>query len=138
MLDDRALTVNTASRHIDSVPLMKVGPRRVTRVSRWGIIAALQVVEALVTATISGVWLAMILSGAGVRVNALDLAAFGLAAAVIVHVGLRSRGAYDFADILDIARSSKMAVWAWIVSTGPLLVVPLLLVPEPAVMLGWL
>src|SRR5208283_2942628 len=105
MLYNRALTANTASRHINRVPALKMGRPRVAWASRWGIIAALQVAEALVVATNSCFWLAVILSSGGGDPKTAELLTFGFAVAVLVHFGLRSRGAYDFVDIMHMWRS---------------------------------
>jgi hypothetical protein len=85
-------------------------------------------------------WLAMILSSGGGHPKTAGLLAFGLAVAVIAHLGLRSRGAYDFVDIMHLWRSSKMAALAWVLSTGPLFIA-LLFAPTATgrtIILGWL
>jgi putative colanic acid biosynthesis UDP-glucose lipid carrier transferase len=67
--------------------------------------------------------------------------AFGFAVALIAHFGFRSRGAYDFVEIMHMWHSSKMATSAWVVSTGPLLFIALLFAPTATgwtVILGWL
>ena len=137
MLDDRALAVSTASRQINRIPVLKTYAPRITR---WGIIAALQVTEALVVVTNSCFWLAMIVSSEANHPTAAEIVAFGIAVAVLAHFGLRSRGAYDFVDILHVGRSSKMAALAWTISTGPLLFIALLFTPAATgrtIILGW-
>jgi Undecaprenyl-phosphate glucose phosphotransferase len=141
MLDDRALTVNTASRHINRVPVLKTGSPMVSRVSRWGVIAALQVAEAVVIVTNSCFWLALILSHGGRHPNPTWLVAFGFALAVLAHSGFRSAGAYDFVDIMHVWRSARMASRAWVLSVGPLLFIALLFVPTAigrTAIFGWL
>jgi Undecaprenyl-phosphate glucose phosphotransferase len=141
MLDDRSLTANTASRHINRLSALKMGRPRVAWASRWGIIAALQVVEALVVATNSCFWLAVILSSGGGDPKTAELLTFGFAVAVLVHLGLRSRGAYDFVDIMHIWRSCKMASVAWVLSTGTLLFIALFTLTATfcrTIILGWL
>jgi Undecaprenyl-phosphate glucose phosphotransferase len=141
MLDDRAVTVNMACRHINRVPVLRMGSPRAAQLSRWGVIAALQVAETLVDVTNSCFWLTMILSSGGGHPKTAGSVAFGFAVAVIAHLGLRARGAYDFVDVMHMWRSSRMAALAWVLSTGPLLVMALLFVPTAigrTVILGWL
>jgi Undecaprenyl-phosphate glucose phosphotransferase len=142
MLDDRTLTVNTASqKNISRVPVLKTGSPGGAWVSRWGTIAALQVAETLVVVANSCFWLAVILSGGGGDPKAAELLAFGVAVAALTHFGLRSSCAYDFVGIMHMWRSSKMAAAAWMLSTGPLLLIGLLFAPTAAgrtVILGWL
>lgn len=106
---------------MDTAAAFSCGPV-VARVSRWRLIAALQVAEAIAAATSSGKWLTDIITdGGGGRTGLLEMLRFGVAVAVVVHFVLRSLGAYDFAGILHIWRSSLTGAAAWMLSTAPLL-----------------
>lgn len=139
--DDRAVVADTASGHINRISGTRIGRPRVAWASRWGVVAALQVAEALVVASNSCLWLALILSSGGGNLKKVELLAFGIAVVVLVHSGLRHRSAYDFADIINMWRSCKTAAVAWVLSTGPLLFIALLFAPTASasrlVILGW-
>ena len=92
------------------------------RVSRWRLIAALQVAEALAAAISSSKWLSDIFAGeGGGRSSLLEMLRFGVAVALVVHFVLRSLGAFDFAGLLHIWRSSLKGAAAWLLATAPLL-----------------
>jgi Undecaprenyl-phosphate glucose phosphotransferase len=140
MLDDRALTVDATSQHINRAAVLKMSSPGVVWASRWGAIAALQVAEALVVVINGGLWLATILPGKSGGLRETQLLAFGLAVGALVHFGLRSSGAYDFVDIMHMWRSSRMAAAAWVLSTGPLSFIVFFLAPVTTgrtVLLGW-
>jgi Undecaprenyl-phosphate glucose phosphotransferase len=106
---------------MDSSATLPCGPVE-ARVSRWRLIAALQVAEALAAATSSSKWLSDIIAdGGGGRTGLFEMLRFGIAVALVVHFVLRSLGAYDFAGILQVWRSSLTGAGAWMLSTAPLL-----------------
>ena len=105
---------------MDSSAAFTCGPVA-ARVSRWRLIAALQVAEALAVATSSGKWLSDIADGSAGRTGLFEMLRFGVAVALVVHFVLRSLGAYDFAGILHVWRSSLKGAAAWLLSTAPLL-----------------
>ena len=92
------------------------------RVSRWRLIAALQVAEALAAAISSSKWLSdIIVDEGGGRTTLFEMLRFGVAVALVVHFVLRSLGAYDFAGLLHVWRSSLKGAAAWLLATAPLL-----------------
>jgi Undecaprenyl-phosphate glucose phosphotransferase len=97
--------------------------------SRWLLVAALQAAEALVVATSSFIWLNDIITEGGGRAGLYELLRFALAVALVVHFALRSLGAYDFAGILNVWRSSTTAAAAWMFSTTPVLLCSIKLEP---------
>ena len=90
-------------------------------VSRWRLVASLQAAEALAVALSSCIWLRDVITEGGGRAGLFELLGSGVAVALLVHVVLRSFGAYDFNGILNIWRSSTTASAAWMLSTAPLL-----------------
>jgi Undecaprenyl-phosphate glucose phosphotransferase len=144
MLDDRALTANTATRHINRnrVPASAMACPRQAWASRWGFIAILQVVEALTVATACCFCLTEFPGNGGAGPNLAEFLASGLAVAGLVHFGLRSRGSYKFVDILRSRRSCKSAAVAWVLFTGPLILIALLFSVRVSfswtILLGWL
>jgi exopolysaccharide biosynthesis polyprenyl glycosylphosphotransferase len=142
MLDDRASAANTASQHINRVSTSKIDRPRVAWASRWGVVAVLQVVEVATVAATSYFCLAAILANAGGGPTTVELLASGVAVAMLVHSGLRSAGSYEFVDLLRMWPSSKNAAVAWILCSGPLLLVALLFTPTATcgqtVVIGWL
>jgi Undecaprenyl-phosphate glucose phosphotransferase len=93
----------------------------VAHVSRWRVVAGLQVAEALAVGTSASSWLTdIVVDGAG-KADFLAVMPFAGAVAVIVHLVLRSVGAYGFSTILSVWRSSAMAAVAWMVATAPVL-----------------
>jgi Undecaprenyl-phosphate glucose phosphotransferase len=93
----------------------------VARISRWRLVAALQLAEALAVAMSACIWLRDVITEGGSRSGPFELLRFGLAVALVVHFVLRSMGAYKFGAILSARRSSLTAAAAWVVSTAPLL-----------------
>ena len=92
----------------------------VARVSRWRLIAALQVGEALAVAASADIWLSNVLAEEGAQAGPFEMVRFAFAVALVVHFVLRSLGAYDFAGILNVWRSGLTAVAAWMLATAPL------------------
>jgi Undecaprenyl-phosphate glucose phosphotransferase len=139
MLDGRALTADAVSEDMGA-PALKMGRPTVAWASRWGLIAALQVVEALVVATNSCFWFEAIILRGGGDLRTAELLTFGFAVPLLVHFGLQSRGAYEFVDILHMWRSCKKAAVAWTLSTGALLIIAVSLTAtfSRTIILGWL
>jgi Undecaprenyl-phosphate glucose phosphotransferase len=90
-------------------------------VSRWRLVAVLQVAEAFVVGTWSSVWLGSIAAETSVRVTQLERLYTAVVIALVVNLVLQSFGAYDFALILKPLRSSITAAMAWVLSTATLL-----------------
>jgi Undecaprenyl-phosphate glucose phosphotransferase len=91
------------------------------RLSRWRLIATLQLAEAFAATTFSCIWLNDLISERDGRAVALELIGFAAAVALVLHLVLRSLCAYDFALIVNPWRSSATAAAAWALSTAPLL-----------------
>ncbi|WP_428488732.1 exopolysaccharide biosynthesis polyprenyl glycosylphosphotransferase [Rhodopila sp.] len=131
-----------SGRNDDRVSAVQIGRPSVAWASRWGVIAALQVAEALAVAANSCFWLALVLSRGTGSVEKVESLAVGIAVAAFVHIALQYRGAYDFSEILDMRRSCKSALIGWLLSAGTLSFVALLFVRTPSVgrivILGWL
>ena len=142
MLDDRAVTAGDPFTQTNCVNAPTEHRCRLTWISRWGMIATLQVAEVLVVATASFIWLAMSLPKLGSQTEASVVLAFAAAVAMLVHFGLRYRGTYDFVDIMRVSRSCKAAASAWVLSTGALVSIALLFAPtgnfRETVIVGWL
>src|SRR5271165_1896584 len=107
----------------------------VAPISRWRLIAALQIAEAFAAVTSSCSWLRDIGTEESSRPSLFELFRFALAVAVVVHFVLRSLGAYDFGGILNVWRSSATAAAAWTLATAPLL--SMLINPERHGALFW-
>jgi Undecaprenyl-phosphate glucose phosphotransferase len=105
---------------VDASGTFSCGPV-VARVSRWGLVATLQVAEAVAVAISSGIWLRDIVAAGGGHAGLFETLSFGIAVAVVVHFVLRSLGGYDFGRILRAWRSSVTAAVAWMLSSAPLL-----------------
>jgi Undecaprenyl-phosphate glucose phosphotransferase len=105
---------------VDSSTAFSCG-RAVAPISRWRLIAALQVAEALAVAMSSCSWFRDVVPEEGSRSGPFAMLSFAFAVALVVHFVLRSLGAYDFTGILNVWRSSTTAAVAWILATAPLL-----------------
>lgn len=92
----------------------------VAPVSRWRLIATLQVCEALAVAASCGVWLAVVTSGIGLSFTLPEVIIFGLLVSLAVHFLLRALGAYEFIGILNAPRSCATAAFAWVLATSAL------------------
>ncbi len=114
---------------VDASGTFSCGPV-VARVSRWRLVAALQVAEAVAVAISSGIWLHDISTAGGGYAGLSATVGFGLAVAVVVHFVLCSLGGYDFSRILRPWRSSVTAAVAWMVSSGPLVSWSMMLQPH--------
>ena len=116
MLDDMAsgvAAVGTSAR---------MPPRSmVSRISRWQLVATLQVAEVVVVTIFSYNWLRHLNAANGGGTSLLEPLGFAVSVALVVHFVLRSLDAHDFATILNVWRSSATAVFAWILSTTPVL-----------------
>ncbi len=93
--------------------------RPIAAVSRWHLIATLQVCEALVVAASCYIWLSDIGLEGGHYVT--EFATCGLTVSFAVHFVLRALGAYDFVGVLNVARSCATAAFAWMLATSALL-----------------
>jgi Undecaprenyl-phosphate glucose phosphotransferase len=129
----RTLVASAASGQFGQLYAPTRGRTSVAWASRWGIIAGLQIAEAMVVAVNICFWSVLISSYGGASFNIVGLLAFGIAVAALVHFGLRCLGAYDFVDIMNARRSCKMGAVAWILSTGMLLFVAFI---TPTAILG--
>ena len=125
MVDDPAVTVDDLFRQVHCIPTSTAGRRRVTWVTRWRIVAALQVTEAVVVATIGGLWLCRLTAGQSGKTTPAVALLFGLALASGTHFTLRALGAYDLSDIMNAWRSCRAVASAWVISTGALFVLDL-------------
>ena len=120
---------------VDASGTFSCGPV-VARLSRWRLVATLQVAEAVVVAISSGIWLRDIVTVGGGHAGFSGMLRFGLAVAVVVHFVLRSLGAYRFGRILRPWRSSMTAAVAWMLSSAPLLSWSIMLQPHDALWLS--
>jgi exopolysaccharide biosynthesis polyprenyl glycosylphosphotransferase len=117
MFDDVASAAGASAATAAGVPPRPMVPR----VSRWRLVAALQVAEVLAVAISSYYWLRHISTATGGRAGLVELLGFALTVALVVHFVLRALNAHDFATILNVWRSSTTAAFAWILSTAPVL-----------------
>jgi Undecaprenyl-phosphate glucose phosphotransferase len=120
---------------VDASGTFSCGPV-VARVSRWRLVATMQVAEAVAVAVSSGIWLRDISTAGGGHAGLPETLTFGLAVAVVVHFVLRSLGAYNFGRILRPWRSTVTAAVAWMVSSAPLLSWSIMLQPHNALWLS--
>src|ERR1700753_169560 len=88
---------------VDASGTFSCGPV-VARVSRWRLVASLQVAEAAVVALSSRMWLQDVSTAAEVRLGLPGALVFGAAVAVLVYFVLRSLGGYEFGRILKPLR----------------------------------
>jgi Undecaprenyl-phosphate glucose phosphotransferase len=89
--------------------------------SRWWLIATLQICEALVVAASSYSWLTDITFARTQKIGLIELLTCGLTVSLAVHFVLRALGAYDFIGILNTLRSCATAAFAWALATAGLL-----------------